>query len=167
VSRPSTSAAREDNPPGDIPDNQAFVAFHGAGTPFTVRVPEGWARQETPKSVVFTDRYNAIRLQWRPLAAAPTVASATAQEIPEIRRSEPAVADATVSIVQRTAGPAVLVTYQADSARNAVTGKVTTVTVERYEFWRNGTEAIVSLSGPVGSDNADPWRTVTDSFQWA
>jgi hypothetical protein len=25
----------------------------------------------------------------------------------------------------------------------------------------------LTLSAPVGSDNVDPWRTVTDSFRWA
>ena len=38
--------------------------------------------------------------------------------------------------------------------------------VERYEFWRGGTEAVVTLSGAAGSDNVDPWRLVTDSFTW-
>jgi hypothetical protein len=27
-------------------------------------------------------------------------------------------------------------------------------------------EVILTLSGPVGADNADPWRVVTDSLQW-
>jgi hypothetical protein len=39
--------------------------------------------------------------------------------------------------------------------------------IERYEFWRNGTQATITLSSPVGSDNVDPWRTVTDSFSWS
>ena len=38
--------------------------------------------------------------------------------------------------------------------------------VERYEFWRNGKQATLSLSAPVGSDNVDPWKVVTDSFTW-
>jgi hypothetical protein len=38
--------------------------------------------------------------------------------------------------------------------------------VERYEFWRAGHEVVLTLSAPVGSDNVDPWRKVTDSFAW-
>ena len=64
------------------------------------------------------------------------------------------------------AGSAVLITYQADSAPNEVTGKVVADAVERYEFWDNGTTVVLTLSGPVGADNVDPWRTVTDSFRW-
>jgi len=39
--------------------------------------------------------------------------------------------------------------------------------VERYEFWKNGTAVIITLSSAAGSDNVDPWKTVTDSFVWA
>jgi len=38
--------------------------------------------------------------------------------------------------------------------------------VERYAFWRAGTTVILTLSGPQGADNVDPWRMVTDSFGW-
>jgi hypothetical protein len=38
--------------------------------------------------------------------------------------------------------------------------------VERYEFYQNGVEGIVTVSGPAGADNVDPWRTVTGSFRW-
>jgi hypothetical protein len=47
-----------------------------------------------------------------------------------------------------------------------VTGKVFRDAVERYEFYRNGTETVVILAGPTGADNVDPWRTVTNSFRW-
>jgi hypothetical protein len=47
-----------------------------------------------------------------------------------------------------------------------VTGKTGTDAIERYEFWRDGREVILTLSGPVGADNVDPWRTITESLQW-
>ena len=47
-----------------------------------------------------------------------------------------------------------------------MTGKVYKDTFERYEFYKNGTEAVVLLGGPAGADNVDPWRTVTNSFRW-
>ena len=37
------SERRRDSPPGDIPDNQAFVRYP-AGGDYSVKVPEGWAR---------------------------------------------------------------------------------------------------------------------------
>jgi hypothetical protein len=61
----------------------------------------------------------------------------------------------------------VLVTYRASSAADAVTGKRVTLDVERYEFWRNGTQVTITLSAPQGSDNVDPWKRVTESFAWS
>jgi hypothetical protein len=60
----------------------------------------------------------------------------------------------------------VLATYRADSSPDPVTGKVVHDDVERYELWRSGTTAVVTLASPKGSDNVDPWRKVTDSFTW-
>src|SRR5437588_6356938 len=51
----SSSAPQvEVHPPGDIPDNQQFVAYAGQG--FTVSVPEGWGRTTTSTGVRFTDK---------------------------------------------------------------------------------------------------------------
>ena len=72
-----------------------------------------------------------------------------------------------VTSVTRPAGQAVLVTYRADSAADAVTGKRVVLDVERYEFWRNGTTVTLTLSAPKGADNVDPWKKVTNSFSWA
>ena len=37
----------------------------------------------------------------------------------------------------------------------------------RYEFFRNGQTVALTLAGPLGADNVDPWRHITDSFRWA
>jgi hypothetical protein len=71
-----------------------------------------------------------------------------------------------VRVVQRSAGPAVLVTYGATSAPNPVTGKSVTEAVERYAFGRSGQEMVLTLSGPKGADNVDPWLKITDSVRW-
>ena len=64
-------------------------------------------------------------------------------------------------------GPPPYVASSANSAPNAVTGKQYRDEVERLEFFHNGTEVALTLSGPVGSDNKDPWRLVAESFRWA
>lgn len=168
---PSSSAqmdpnAPESNPPGDIPDNQAFVTYSPPGGAFSVKVPEGWSRSTSGSSAVFTDKLNSIRLESRPAGSAPTAGSARDQELPDIVKSGTNVAAGDVTTVTRKAGPAVRITYQADSAADPVTGKTVRDAVERYEFWHAGTEAVLTLSGPRGADNVDPWRTVTDSFTW-
>jgi len=169
---PSTTVAGgggggpEVNPPGDIPDNQAFVTFTPPSGGYSVQVPEGWARTDGPHGVSFTDKFNTVRIELEPTASAPTVASATSTEVPAITAVARCYEPGKVTTVVRKGGTAVLITYQADAAPDPVTGKVVRDDVERYEFWRGGTEAVVTLSGAAGSDNVDPWRLVTDSFTW-
>ena len=71
-----------------------------------------------------------------------------------------------VSTVIRPAGSVVLTTYQANSAPDPVTNKYVVLDVERYDYWKNGTMVTVTLSAPTGSDNVDPWKTITDSLAW-
>src|SRR4051794_355078 len=59
ASKPSNTNAPEVNPAGDIPDNQAYVAYAPPGGGFTVKVPEGWSRSSAGGAVVFTDKLNA------------------------------------------------------------------------------------------------------------
>src|SRR5262245_49319217 len=159
--------ATESNVAGDIPDNQAFVPYADPGKSFTVTVPEGWARTTSGTGVLFTDKYNSVTVEISSAASAPTVGSAQAGEVPSIRASAKNFQAGTVSTVSRKAGAAVLITYHADSLPNSVTGKVAREAVERYEFWKAGHEAVLTLAAPVGSDNVDPWRTITDSFSWS
>lgn len=154
----------ETNPPGDIPDNQAFVPYTGAG--FTVTIPEGWARSSTGSYVVFSDKYNSITVTSAPAAHAPTPASIRTNDLPKIKAASKGYAPGTVTTVHRKAGTAVLATYHAYSPVNPVTGKVAEEAVERYTFWRAGKSVTLTLAAPVGSDNVDPWRKVTDSFTW-
>jgi hypothetical protein len=166
---PTGSAADkgpEVNPPGDIPDNQAFVPYTPPAGSYTINVPEGWSRAEDGRSVTFTDKLNAIRVELSQSPSAPTVATAQAQEVPGIRSSARCFEGGQVTSVTRPAGPAILVTYRADAAPDPVTGKAVHDDIERYELWRNGTLAVITLTAPKGSDNVDPWRKVTDSFTW-
>ncbi|MGI8680420.1 MAG: hypothetical protein ACR2LX_17380 [Jatrophihabitans sp.] len=158
--------ATETPPPGDIPDNQAFVPYTPPGHGYSLKVPEGWAMTLAAQATLFTDKFNSIRVEKLTLAQAPTIASATATELPTIKAATHGYAPGAVTAVARTAGKPIEITYRADSPPNAVTGKVVVEAVERYEFWRNGAEIVLTLSSPVGSDNVDPWRKVTDSFAW-
>src|SRR5207245_2756198 len=56
----------ESNPPGDIPDNTAFVPYHSKKGGWTVTVPEGWSRTTTGSTVTFTDKLNTVQVDARP-----------------------------------------------------------------------------------------------------
>ena len=163
----TSSPQREANPAGDIPDNQAFVPYMPTAGTFTLTVPEGWARTDIAAGVLFTDKYNSIRVQTRTAASAPTTASVRVSEVPVLSGSAVNFQLGAITTVSRKAGTAVLLTYRADTAPNAVTGKVTTAAFERYLFFKAGTEVLITVGAPVGGDNVDPWRTVTDSFSWS
>lgn len=156
----------EVNPSGDIPDTQVYVAYSDATEAFSLKVPEGWARTDANGAVSFTDKLNTVRIESKAAAAAPTVDSARRDELPAIQSSAANYQAGIVTALNRKAGTAVLITYKADAAADPVTGKVVHDAIERYEFWRNGTEVVLTLSGPDGADNVDPWRIVTDSFGW-
>ena len=161
-----TTQAPEVAVPGDIPDNQAFVSFAPSGAGYTVKVPEGWARSTDASAVVFTDKFNTIRIESVSMATAPSVASVTAGDLPALAVSTKGYAAGKVSAVTRKAGSAIVATYQGDAPANVVTTKRVRLDVERYVFWKDGKEVIITLSSSVGSDNVDPWKTVTDGFGW-
>lgn len=162
----SKPSAPESNPAGDIPDTQVFVPFTPPSQIFSVSVPEGWAQTTESGVTTFSDKLNAIRIETPPALIAPTPEMVQRLELPAIQAASPGYRSAAVSVVQRTAGPVILATYQITSPPNEVTGKSGVDSVERYVFWRDGHEVILTLSGPLGADNVDPWRTVTDSLRW-
>ncbi len=159
--------APEVNPAGDIPDNQAYVPYTPPGGGFSVKVPEGWSRTAAGGAVTFTDKLNAIRIERQAAQASLSSGQAKRVELPKLARSVKGFQAGSVSTVSRKAGSAVRITYLADARPNPVTGKAGQNAVERYVFFHRGQDVILTLSGPKGADNVDPWKIVTDSVTWS
>lgn len=157
--------AAEVSPPGDIPDDQVFVPYSPPGAGYRVTVPEGWSRSTRGGAVTFTDKLNSIRLESETAGAAPGLADGKA-ELQRLASSVAGFAPGEVSTVQRNAGTALLITYLGEGPPDPVTGKTVKDAFERYEFFRGGELATVTVSGPDGADNVDPWMIVTDSLEW-
>jgi hypothetical protein len=132
----------------------------------SIKVPEGWARSSQNGTVTFTDKLNSVSIAVDDLAHPVTPSYAKTHEVPQLRQTVPTFAMGDISTVFRSAGKAVLITSEQDSEPSPVTGKVIRDAVEQYEFWTSGHEGVLTLSGPVGADNVDPWRIVSDSFAW-
>jgi hypothetical protein len=161
-----TSSGPEVNESGDIPDNQVYVAYTPPGKSFEVKVPEGWSRTEEGGAITFTDKLNSIRIESSQAAAAPTVDTAKANLVPQIASSTKGYVAGKVTSVTRKNATGVLVTYRASAEPDPVTKKVRQNDVERYLFWHTGTLVTLTLSGPHGADNVDPWKIVTDGLRW-
>jgi hypothetical protein len=156
----------EVSPPGDIPDNQAFVAYSPPGGGYSVEVPEGWSRTASGGAVTFTDKLNSIRMEAAAAGGALTRQTAKQIELPKLAKAVKGFQPGSVSAVSRSAGPAVRITYLADGKADQVTGKARQNAVERYVFFHKGRRVVLTLSGPKGADNVDPWKLVTDSLRW-
>ncbi len=161
-----TSQAGEANPPGDIPDNQAFVVYTAPDRSYSVKYPEGWAQTSSGADVVFSDKFNSITLAPHNGFYQPSEDYARTVEIPQIAAATGGFTPGQVSTEQRPAGAVIVITYQGDSAPSPVTGKAVLQDFARYEFSRGGRGVVITLAAPAGSDTVDPWRTVTDSFTW-
>ncbi len=159
-SKPVDPNAKESSPAGDIPDNQAFVAFSPPGADYSVKVPEGWAQTARGAAVTLTDKLNSIRMEERAPVAART-------ELPRLKQTVKGFQSPKLSIVKRSSARAVRIAYLADAQADPVTQRTGTNAVERYLFSHNGKQVVLTLSGPKGADNVDPWRLVTDSLRWA
>lgn len=162
----ATTQAAEVNPQGDIPDNQAFVVYTAPDRSFSVKYPEGWAQTQSGSTVTFSDKFNSITLAPHPGFYNPTESYARSVELPQIDSTTTGFVPGKVSTLARPAGQVVLITYRADLPASPVTGQSVKQAVERYEFSQSGRGVVATLAGPVGADNVDPWRIVTDSFTW-
>lgn len=155
----------EKNPPGDIPDNLAFVAYTNAAGRYTFTHPEGWSETTNGSTVTFTDKLNGVQALTGGATAPPTVASAKSQDVPALRSSQAAFELRDVQAVTIPAGKGVKIVYRRNSAPDAVTGRQYRDEVERYEIVAHGREVIVELFGPVGADNVDAYRTMIQSLR--
>jgi hypothetical protein len=156
----------ENNPPGDIPDNLAFVPYRNAAGAYSFTHPEGWAERTRGSSVLFTDKLNGVEALLGPATSPPTVASAKRDDVPRLRSEQSAFELRSVSAVTMPSGNGVRIVYRRNSAPDPVTGKQYRDEVERYEIVAHGREVILELFGPVGADNVDAYRTMSQSLRF-
>lgn len=133
---------------------------------FNIKVPEGWARRQTSDGATFSDKYNTIGLVVSQRAELLNVTNAKQQEINELEKTGKAVRVSGIKSVELPSGTAVVVSYGSNSEPNPVTNKAIRLENERYFFWKNGKLVTLTLSAPLGADNADQWNLMAKSFGW-
>jgi hypothetical protein len=166
IASKESAIAAEVNPPGDIPDTQAFVSYSSSSGNYSFDVPEGWARTENGSSVTFISKLDGVKAMVSTASAAPTAASARGNEVAQIESQGHAVTVISVSDVALPNGKAVVVTYDSNSEPNSVTHKRVRLENEAYLYFKNGKLATVTFWAPKGADNADQWNRMSKSFRW-
>jgi hypothetical protein len=56
----SSQSEKQSAATGDIPDNQVFLTYRGAG--YSIKYPEGWTRSGSATNLTFRDKGNFIHL---------------------------------------------------------------------------------------------------------
>ncbi len=156
----------EKNPVGDIPDSQVFIRYNSAPGGYSLEVPEGWARTEQAGNVGFIDKLDGVKVIVEASATPPTVDSIRNNQVAAIKRSERAVQVNSVKAVNLPGGLVVLVKYTSNSEPNSVTGKQVRLENSSYFYYKNGKLARLQLWAPMGADNVDQWKRMSESFRW-
>lgn len=155
----------ESNPPGDIPDNVAFVSYTNPAAGYSFTHPEGWARTVSGSRVTFTDKLNGVRADTAAMPRALDEASVRSAELPRLRSTQPAFELVSVSPASLPAGNGVKVVYRRNSVPDPVTGRQVRDEVEEYLVSNGSTGVRLSLFGPVGADNVDAYQTISTSLR--
>src|SRR6202171_3657398 len=132
-----TAVAPEVNPPGDIPDSQAFVKYTNTAGGYQLEVPEGWARTENGADVTFVNKYDGVKVHVTSPSSTPTAASAQANEIKQLQSQGHAVTISGVSEVKLPAGNAVVIKYTSNSDADPVTNKRIRLDNVTYLYYKN------------------------------
>jgi len=164
TSTPATSEAAATSQ-GDIPDNQQFLTFANRPAGYSLSYPEGWARSGNGSQVRFQDKANTIVVSVQP-GSRPTPASVAA-ELKREAASDPCLAAGQPQALAVGPNKVVKVTYTTKGPMSPVTGQRPKITVDRYVYFRNGKVAVVDLGTPVGVDNVDAYRMISQSFRWS
>jgi hypothetical protein len=154
----------ESNPPGDIPDNLAFVKYTNKPGGYAFTHPEGWAQTGRGNRVRFTDKLNGVTVDSLQASQVPSVASARATDVPRLRKSTPAFQLRDVSAVTVPGGQGVHIVFRRNSDPDPVSGKIYRDEVEEYLVFSSGRLVRMDLYGPVGADNVDAYRTMSQSL---
>ncbi|GHF57917.1 hypothetical protein HNQ07_003972 [Deinococcus metalli] len=162
----STQVAPETHPVGDIPDNQAFVRYASAAGGYSLEVPEGWARAVSGTRVTFTSKLGAVEVWTAGSTGTPTPASVRSGELAALAKTVPGLKVTAVKAVTLPSGPAVRASFTSTGPVNAVTGRAPALENDLYVLSHAGKRVLLRFSAPLGSDNVDAWKQMSDSLRW-
>ena len=159
-----SAVAVESNPPGDIADNLAYVPYSNAAGGYRFVHPEGWTQLDSGRAVTLTGKLSGVHAEPGPRTNPPTLDQGKA-DAAALASSEAAFELRSVAATSLPGGTGVLIVYRRNSDPDPVTGRQYRDEVQRYEVVHAGHEVVLELFGPVGSDNVDAYRKISQSLQ--
>jgi hypothetical protein len=164
---PSANATTnlEQSPKGDIPDTATYLTYHGPV--YSLQYVEGWVQETLPNNgIKFADKDSlvSVTLTNNPSGSMADYARGpgSTASISEFQQF----GNARVSTPSLPAGETALLTFQALSAPDPVTGKTVMQTYDRYFIRGSHYMAILTEATPVGVDNVDSFLQIAKSFAW-
>jgi hypothetical protein len=156
----------EKNPPGDIPDNQIFVTYISSQGGYELEVPEGWARTENGRDVTFIYKLDGVSVSTTNTTQHPTSNDIRNNQAEQIKKTGGAVVINSIKDIQILKSPAVHMVYESNSDLDPVTNKRVRLENDVYYFYKNGSLVELRLWAPLGADNIDQWKRISNSFKW-
>jgi hypothetical protein len=152
---------------GDIPDTTKYSPHSFPQGGFVISLPDGWSSSTTASSVHFSSAVNTVDVSWRTNSAKQSTAMVVARDVATLKHSITHFHLVSTMAVNLSGGPAVRVDYQTTSRPDPVTGRQYRLVVKRFIFVRSHQLLFVNLSSPVGADNVDPWRIISQSVRFS
>jgi len=123
---------------------------------YSVLFPEGWSETQKGQIARFSSHFDGeqISLQ-KPADPAATVRGHFA-DVRDLR-----VQPATIKRI-----PVTVVTFTSQSQPDSITGRTVRLDNAAYFFAKGARQVMLALWAPRGSDNADQWRKIAESFRW-
>jgi hypothetical protein len=163
--RAETPLPAESNPPGDIPDTQAFVVYASRTYGFRIDAPEGWSRTQSGGTVTFQDKFDGESVE---IVSDKCTSGKPPSALAEtLSHAGHAATNIHITSVTLPAGLAQYAEYETNSAPEPVTGKRVRLAQNAYLLERGGHCALIELWAPKGADNVDQWQRIARSFRWS
>lgn len=162
---PTSGTGHDQSPNGDIPDTATFLTFQGSR--YSLEYVEGWVQQTLANdAVLFTDKDSFVKVTLQSLPSGSLNEYVTGPGMAQSAQEFQQITGTKVMNGALPAGASVLVTFQALSAPDAVTGKSVTITVNRYFIQGPHFMAILTQATPLSVDNVDAFLRIARSFTW-
>ncbi|HZQ08621.1 MAG TPA: hypothetical protein VFD70_18710 [Anaerolineae bacterium] len=158
--------ASDASPSGDIPDNATYLVYQAPK--YSLQYVEGWAREALANDGVrFVDKDSFVSVALAPVPSGTVLDYASTQGTADTTKEFEQFKKTAVKTVTLPAGQAALLTFQALSAPDPVTGTRVTLDVNRYYIAGPKALAILTEATPNGVDNVDSFAQIAQSLTWS